>query len=71
MEVTFLHLKVLLVAFLCFLSISMICSVSTSIMKAIGRSSSKGSLLPESIVYDLNNGTNPDGGDPRGGGWPN
>lgn len=66
-----MHLKVLLVAFLCLLSVSVICNVATPIVKASKDRSFEESMLSGSIGYNLNNGTDPDGGDPREGGWPN
>lgn len=65
-----MNLKVLFVIFLCLLSASMICNVAIPTVKATEEWHFEGFTLSGSIGYLTNNGTEPNGGDPIGGGWP-
>lgn len=60
-----MNLKILFVVFLCLLSSPMICDVTMSTVKATEKPT-----LSRAIDFATNNGTEPEGGDERGGGWP-
>ena len=48
----------------------MICNVAIPTVKATEEWNFEGFTLSGSIGYLTNNGTEPNGGDPIGGGWP-
>jgi hypothetical protein len=66
------NLKILLVAFLCMFSASIICNIATPIVIAASGLGFEGSKSLKSGNCLITNGTTTDGdgGDPIGGGWP-
>ena len=66
-----MNFKIMLLAFLCLFSASIICNVTSPAVKAYEGWNPDGSRLIGSIDNVVGNGTIADGGDPVGGGWPN
>jgi hypothetical protein len=70
MEVKNLDSRILFVAFLCLLSVSMLYGITTSGMQARQETHADEPTHSSIVLSISDNDTQTDGGDPIGGGWP-